>query len=64
MPCCWLPAGALLVAVQCGWAWVVRPSSERAAPHPSRLEQVFHPAIDTEGHVDMSLLDDEWRPEM
>lgn len=26
--------------------------------------QVFHPAIDTEGHVDMSLLDDEWRPEM
>lgn len=34
------------------------------APKVKCLTQVFHPAIDTEGHVDMSLLRNDWRPEM
>lgn len=33
-------------------------------PAVKALTQVFHPAIDTEGHVDMSLLDADWRPGM
>ncbi|KAL4428438.1 hypothetical protein ABPG75_002527 [Micractinium tetrahymenae] len=33
-------------------------------PKVRALTQVFHPAIDTEGHVDMSLLGADWRPDM
>ncbi|PSC69946.1 NEDD8-conjugating enzyme Ubc12 [Micractinium conductrix] len=33
-------------------------------PQVRALTQVFHPAIDTEGHVDMSLLGADWRPDM
>lgn len=33
-------------------------------PRVKCLTQVFHPAIDTEGHVDLSFLRDEWRPDM
>lgn len=33
-------------------------------PRVKCLTQVFHPAIDREGNVDMSLLGDEWRADM
>lgn len=32
--------------------------------HSWQSRQVFHPAIDEAGHVDMSLLGDDWRPDM
>ena len=34
------------------------------APPRSRPPQVFHPCMDEAGHVDMSLLGDDWRPDM
>lgn len=46
------------------------PGPPKHAPTPRRRRrpllprQVFHPAIDTEGHVDMSLLGADWRPDM
>ena len=48
--------------------WLLRFGVSPSAPLLSLASmprcQVFHPAIDTEGHVDMSLLGADWRPDM
>ena len=52
----WLPPRRVLGVL-------LPPTLPRAAA-PATTPQVFHPSIDESGHVDMSLLGDDWRPDM